>query len=86
MCIRDRIVRSPGIYYKSEATKQNSRVYTASLISNRGTWVKFEIDKDDISFLLKEAKNQIQNNNLKEYFKLKLSFYAFLMISTVANT
>ena len=46
--IINQIVRSPGIYYKSEATKQNSRVYTASLISNRGTWVKFEIDKDDI--------------------------------------
>ena len=26
-----------------------------------------KIDKDDISFLLKEAKNQIQNNNLKEF-------------------
>jgi len=46
--IINQIVRSPGIYYKREATKQNSYVYTASLISNRGTWVKFEIDKDDL--------------------------------------
>jgi len=46
--IINQIVRSPGIYYKREASKQNSYVYTASLISNRGTWVKFEIDKDEL--------------------------------------
>ena len=46
--IINQIVRSPGIYYKREESKQNSYIYTASLISNRGTWVKFEIDKDDL--------------------------------------
>ena len=46
--IINQIVRSPGIYYKTESDKQNFRYYTASLISNRGTWVKFEIDKDDL--------------------------------------
>ena len=46
--IINQIVRSPGIYYKTDSDKQNYRYYTASLISNRGTWVKFEIDKDDI--------------------------------------
>jgi DNA-directed RNA polymerase subunit beta len=44
----NQIVRSPGIYYKSELSKNNSRVYSCTLISNRGTWVKFEIGKDDI--------------------------------------
>ena len=46
--IINQIVRSPGIYYKIDSDKQNFRYYTASLISNRGTWVKFEIDKDDL--------------------------------------
>ena len=46
--IINQIVRSPGIYYKTDSDKQNFRYYTASLISNRGTWVKFEIGKDDI--------------------------------------
>ena len=49
--IINQIVRSPGIYYKSEADKQGVRIYTASLISNRGTWVKFEIDKDDLVYI-----------------------------------
>ena len=34
--IINQIVRSPGIYYKTEIDKQNFRYYTASLISNRG--------------------------------------------------
>ncbi len=46
--IINQIVRSPGIYYKTDSDKQNFRYYTASLISNRGTWVKFEIDKDEL--------------------------------------
>ena len=49
--IINQIVRSPGIYYKREANKKNSYLYTASLISNRGTWVKFEVDKDDIIYV-----------------------------------
>jgi DNA-directed RNA polymerase subunit beta len=43
----NQIVRSPGVYYKIDIDKQNSRYFTANLISNRGTWVKFEMDKDD---------------------------------------
>ena len=55
--IINQIVRSPGIYYKTDADKQNYRFYTASLISNRGTWVKFEMDKDDfINVKIDKAK------------------------------
>ena len=55
--IINQIVRSPGIYYKTEIDKQNYRYYTASLISNRGTWVKFEMDKDElISVKIDKAK------------------------------
>lgn len=46
--IINQIVRSPGIYYKSEIDKHGAKIYQASLISNRGSWVKFEIDKEDI--------------------------------------
>jgi DNA-directed RNA polymerase subunit beta len=45
--IINQLVRSPGIYYRSEADKQGLKTYIANLISNRGTWIKFEIDKDD---------------------------------------
>merc|ERR1712070_1037130 len=49
--IINQIVRSPGIYYKSELDKQGYKTYTASLIANRGTWIKFEIDKDDLIYV-----------------------------------
>jgi len=58
--IINQIVRSPGIYYKTDTDKQNFRFYTASLISNRGTWVKFEIDKDDfIHVKIDKAKKNL---------------------------
>ena len=45
--IINQIVRSPGIYYKQELDKNNKQIYSASLISNRGSWLKFEIDSKD---------------------------------------
>ena len=45
--IINQIVRSPGIYYKKELDKNNKYIYSASLISNRGSWLKFEVDAKD---------------------------------------
>ena len=71
--IINQIVRSPGIYYKTESDKQNIRHYTASLISNRGNWVKFEIDKED-SMYVKVDKAK------------KLSAYIFLLAIGLTRT
>jgi DNA-directed RNA polymerase subunit beta len=46
--IVNQIVRSPGVYYKSETDKNGRRTYNASLIPNRGAWLKFETDKNDL--------------------------------------
>jgi DNA-directed RNA polymerase subunit beta len=70
--IINQIVRSPGIYYKTEINKQNFRYYTAGLISNRGTWIKFEMDKDDlISIKIDKAK--------------KISAYVFMRAVGLTN-
>ena len=70
--IINQIVRSPGLYYKTETDKQNFRYYTASVISNRGTWVKFEIDKEDfINVKIDKAK--------------KISAYIFLKALGLSN-
>nr|YP_009392481.1 RNA polymerase b-subunit [Caloglossa monosticha]ARW61043.1 RNA polymerase b-subunit [Caloglossa monosticha] len=63
--IINQIIRSPGIYYKKELDKNNKSIYSASLISNRGSWLKFEID----------AKNQIWVKIDKNY---KINAYVFL--------
>ncbi|MBE9191987.1 DNA-directed RNA polymerase subunit beta [Gloeocapsopsis crepidinum LEGE 06123] len=46
--IVNQIVRSPGVYYKSEVDKNGRRTYSASLIPNRGAWLKFETDRNDL--------------------------------------
>ncbi|MBC6452282.1 MAG: DNA-directed RNA polymerase subunit beta [Hormoscilla sp. SP5CHS1] len=46
--IVNQIVRSPGVYYKSETDKNGRRTYNASLIPNRGAWLKFETDKNNL--------------------------------------
>jgi DNA-directed RNA polymerase subunit beta len=46
--IVNQIVRSPGVYYKQEIDKNGRRTYNASLIPNRGAWLKFETDKNDL--------------------------------------
>nr|QCI04614.1 RNA polymerase b-subunit [Apoglossum ruscifolium] len=63
--IINQIVRSPGIYYKKELDKNSKPIYSASLISNRGSWLKFEID----------SKNQIWVKIDKNY---KVNAYIFL--------
>lgn len=46
--IVNQIVRSPGVYFKSELDKNGKRTYSASVIPNRGAWLKFETDKHGI--------------------------------------
>jgi len=46
--IVNQIVRSPGIYYKSQFDKENRRTYVGSIISNRGSWLRLETDKEGL--------------------------------------
>lgn len=46
--IVNQIVRSPGVYFKSELDKNGKRTYSASVIPNRGAWLKFETDKNGV--------------------------------------
>ncbi len=45
------IVRSPGIYYKREIEPSGKRVFNATLIPNRGAWVKLETDVSDYVYI-----------------------------------
>ncbi|MBK9142815.1 MAG: DNA-directed RNA polymerase subunit beta [Candidatus Melainabacteria bacterium] len=46
--IVSQIVRSPGIYYKRETDTHGKRTFSATLIPNRGAWLKFETDSHDV--------------------------------------
>jgi len=49
--IVSQIVRSPGIYYKREVDTNGKRTFSATLIPNRGAWLKFETDVNDIIYV-----------------------------------
>ena len=46
--IVSQIVRSPGIYFKRDIATTGKRIYNATLIPNRGAWLKIETDSNDI--------------------------------------
>ena len=50
--IVNQIVRSPGVYFKDEMDKNGRRTYNASVIPNRGAWLKFETDKNNLLYVL----------------------------------
>lgn len=45
--IASQLVRSPGVYF-SRDNKTGKSQFTATLIPNRGAWLEYEIDKDNI--------------------------------------
>ncbi|NLY20204.1 MAG: DNA-directed RNA polymerase subunit beta [Tissierellia bacterium] len=42
------LVRSPGVYYKEETDKTGKKLYSSTLIPNRGAWIELESDSNDI--------------------------------------
>ena len=46
--IVSQLVRSPGIYYKKETALNGKRIFNATMIPNRGAWLKFETDSHDV--------------------------------------
>nr|ARW68707.1 RNA polymerase b-subunit [Palisada sp.] len=84
--IINQIVRSPGIYYKKELDKNNKSVYSASLISNRGSWLKLEIDSKNQIWIRIDKTHKINAYVFlraiglqKQEIKFRLSKYLFLV-------
>lgn len=46
--IVSQLVRSAGIYYKKETATNGKRLFNATLIPNRGAWLKIETDLNDV--------------------------------------
>lgn len=57
--IVSQIVRSPGIYYKKEIATTGKRVYNATLIPNRGAWLKIETDVNDVIYVKIDKNRKI---------------------------
>lgn len=57
--IVSQIVRSPGIYYKKEVSPTGKRLYNATLIPNRGAWMKIETDSNDLVYVKIDKNRKI---------------------------
>ncbi len=57
--IVNQIVRSPGVYFKDEMDKNGRRTYNASVIPNRGAWLKFESDKNNLLYVRVDKTRKI---------------------------
>ncbi|MBK5247476.1 MAG: DNA-directed RNA polymerase subunit beta, partial [Peptostreptococcaceae bacterium] len=42
------LVRSPGPYYNVETDKSNNKLYSTTIIPNRGAWLEYETDSNEI--------------------------------------
>ncbi len=49
--IVSQIVRSPGVYFKRETDPSGKKTYSATVIPNRGAWLKFETDVNDLIYV-----------------------------------
>jgi DNA-directed RNA polymerase subunit beta len=49
--IVSQLVRSPGVYYAESIDPSGKKLYTATIIPNRGAWLEFETDVNDHIFV-----------------------------------
>ena len=55
--IVSQLVRSPGVYYKMEYDKTSKKMFSATVIPNRGAWLEYENDLNDV-FYVRIDKNR----------------------------
>ncbi len=53
------LVRSPGAYYAEQLDTQGKRLYSATVIPNRGAWLEFEMDSSDIIYVRVDRTRKI---------------------------
>ncbi|MFO7154347.1 MAG: DNA-directed RNA polymerase subunit beta [Caldicoprobacter oshimai] len=45
------LVRSPGVYYSEQTDKTGKKMYSATIIPNRGAWLEYETDSSDVIYV-----------------------------------
>ena len=49
--IVSQLVRSPGIYFEIANDKYGKKLYNSQVIPNRGAWLEYETDSNDVFFV-----------------------------------
>ena len=57
--IVSQLVRSPGIYYAMEKDKVGKNLITSTVIPNRGAWLEYETDSNDVFYVRVDRNRKI---------------------------
>ena len=49
--IVSQLVRSPGVYYSQSVDKSGKKLFNSTVIPNRGAWLEYETDSNDIIYV-----------------------------------
>jgi len=71
--IVSQIVRSPGVYFKCDPSPTGKRLYNATMIPNRGAWLKIETDANDIIHVKIDKNRKILATTLLKAMGISVS-------------
>ncbi len=62
--IVSQLVRSPGVYYGFDYDKTGKKLFTSQVIPNRGAWLEYEMDSNDIFYVRIDKNRKIPATTL----------------------
>ncbi|MGN0519204.1 MAG: DNA-directed RNA polymerase subunit beta, partial [Candidatus Fimenecus sp.] len=96
--IISQLVRSPSVYYGMTHDKTGKELYTATVIPNRGAWLEYETDQNDLFYVRIDKNRKIfittfiralglsTNQEILEFFGYDERIKATLEKDTTINT
>ena len=96
--IISQLVRSPSVYYGMSHDKTGKELYTATVIPNRGAWLEYETDQNDLFYVRIDKNRKIfittfiralglsTNQEILEFFGYDERIKATLEKDTTINT
>jgi DNA-directed RNA polymerase subunit beta len=96
--IISQLVRSPGIYYEMSRDKTGKKLFTTTVIPNRGAWLEYESDQNDLFYVRIDKNRKIyittfiralglsSNAEIDEFFGYDERIRATLDKDTTQNT
>lgn len=96
--IVSQLVRSPGVYFGMTHDKTGKELYTSTIIPNRGAWLEYESDQNDLFYVRIDKNRKIyittfiralglsSNTDILEFFGYDERIKATLEKDTTINT
>ena len=96
--IISQLVRSPSVYYGMTHDKTGKELYTTTVIPNRGAWLEYETDQNDLFYVRIDKNRKIyittfiralglsSNDEIREFFGYDERIEATLEKDTTVNT